>query len=81
MEPSACWFLPCTSAATAPPTVRCRVPGSTGGSRPNGTRQASSSVKVTEALTRTAACSRSGSIQLAVTGFSTTPPAFWAASP
>ena len=81
MEPSACWFLPCTSAATAPPTVRCLVPGSTGGSRPDGTLRASRSVKVTEALARTAACSGSSSICLAVTGSSTTPPAFWAASP
>ena len=79
--PSLRWFLPCTSAATAPPTVRWRVAGSTGSSRPSGTIRVSRSVKVVEAETRTAGVAGSRSIRGAVTGASTIPPAFWAASP
>ena len=71
MLPSAWWFLPCTSAAIAPPTVRWRVPGSTGGSSPYGTRCSSSSVNVVEALTRTEAAAGSSSMCAAVTGLST----------
>ena len=33
--PSAKWFLPCTSAAIAPPIVTCRVPGVTGTNQPD----------------------------------------------
>ena len=35
--PSAWWFLPCTSAAMAPPTETDRVPGETGTNQPRGT--------------------------------------------
>ena len=79
--PSLRWFLPCTSAATAPPTVRWRVPGRTGSSRPSGTIRVSRSAKEVDAETRTVAASASRSMRGAVTGSSTTPPAFWAASP
>ena len=35
-DPSRWWFLPCTSAATHPPTVTNLVPGVTGGNQPRG---------------------------------------------
>ncbi len=35
-EPATWWFLPCTSAAIAPPTVTWRVPGETGTNQPCG---------------------------------------------
>ena len=34
--PALWWFLPWMSQAIAPPTVTCRVPGSTGTHSPNG---------------------------------------------
>ena len=41
--PSQWWFLPCMSAAMAPPTVISRVPGETGRKKPSGTIRSSSS--------------------------------------
>ena len=35
-DPATWWFLPCTSAAIAPPTVTWRVPGETGTNQPCG---------------------------------------------
>ena len=81
MLPSACWFLPCTSAATAPPTVRWPVPGSTGRIRPSGTALASTSAKVADAEARTVPAATSSSTVGWVTGMTTCPSRFCAASP
>ena len=35
-QPSTWWFLPCTSAATMPPSVTNCVPGETGVKKPRG---------------------------------------------
>ena len=51
--PSVWWFLPCTSAAIAPPMVTCRVPGSTGTHRPNGSSARISASRLTPACTVT----------------------------
>ena len=41
------WFLPCTSAAMAPPTVAKAVPGLAGGMKPRGRKVSSRSAKLT----------------------------------
>ena len=51
--PSTWWFLPCTSAAIAPPTVTRRVPGVTGTNQPSGTSVRMSASRLTPASTRT----------------------------
>jgi hypothetical protein len=81
MLPSACWFLPCTSAATAPPMVRWRVPGSTGRIMPCGTVLASTSAKLADAEARTVRAATSSSTAGWVNGVTTCPSRFCAASP
>ena len=80
--PSRWWFLPWMSAAIAPPTVTCRVPGVTGTNQPRGTNRSIRVSRLIPAPTVTSPWSRStrwtASSQVAST---TTPPAFWAASP
>ena len=71
MDPSRRWFLPCTSAATAPPMVTWRVPGSTGRIRPCGTIAVSMSVMLVDADARSVAAARFSSMCGRVTGAST----------
>ena len=58
--PATWWFLPCTSAAMAPPTVTCRVPGETGTNQPCGSPATMSCSRLTPAsqVTTPAAGSR-----------------------
>ena len=80
--PSTWWLFPCTSAAMAPPTVTCRVPGVTCTNQPSGTIVRMIASRLTPASTRTTPRSRSISWKPAsVVASSTVPPAFWAASP
>src|SRR6266545_3227771 len=81
-EPSMWWFLPCTSAAIAPPTVTCRVPGTTGSHSPNGSSTRMSVSRLTPASHRTVRAARSTACTVASrVRSSTVPPAFCAASP
>ena len=82
--PSVWWFLPCTSAAMAPPMVTWRVPGSTGTHSPNGSSARISASRLTPACTVTVGGSPSAStLQDPVEPgqVKAVPPAFWAASP
>jgi hypothetical protein len=47
--PATWWFLPCTSAAIAPPTVTCLVPGETGTNHPAGSPATMSCSRLTPA--------------------------------
>ncbi len=47
--PATWWFLPCTSAAIAPPTVTWRVPGETGTNQPSGSMAVISCSRLTPA--------------------------------
>ncbi len=47
--PATWWFLPCTSAAMAPPTVTWRVPGDTGTNQPCGSPATISCSRLTPA--------------------------------
>ena len=51
IDPSAWWFFPWMSLATAPPTVTKRVPGVTGTKNPRGTISRSSVSRLTPAST------------------------------
>ena len=79
--PSTWWFLPCTSAAMAPPTVTIRVPGVTGTKKPAGTSAFMSASRLTPppAVTVPAAVSRS--IEAIVDRSRTVAPPDCAASP
>ena len=59
--PATWWFLPCTSAAMAPPTVTWRVPGDTGTNHPAGSPATMSCSRLTPGsqVTRPVAGSRS----------------------
>jgi hypothetical protein len=80
--PSAWWFLPCTSAAMAPPTDTHRVPGDTGTNQPRGTsaRRMASRLVPPPTARRPAASSLQVMWSRAAVA-TTVPPAFWAASP
>src|SRR6516162_8331502 len=70
------------SAATAPPTVTCPVPGVTGTKKPRGTSERSNASMVTAPPAVTTPVDSSTTIDGALAVMSsTTPPAFWAASP
>ena len=47
--PATWWFLPCTSAAIAPPIVTCLVPGETGTNQPAGSPATISCSRLTPA--------------------------------
>ena len=80
--PSRWWFLPWMSAAMAPPTVTIRVPGVTGTNHPRGSSRSIIDCTLMPAPTVMTPDPRSTwwmtSSQVVS---STTPPAFWAASP
>ena len=48
-DPARWWFLPCTSAAIAPPIVTCLVPGETGTNQPCGSPATMSCSRLTPA--------------------------------
>ena len=81
IEPSTWWFLPCTSAAIAPPRVTWRVPGVTGTNQPFGIEQASSSSIETPAPAVTAPSALMSPMPPRSRLLSTTPPLNCAASP
>jgi hypothetical protein len=82
MLPSRWWFLPCTSLATAPPTVTNRVPGVEARNQPEGTVARSSRSRLTPACTVTRPLAWSKARMPSRPAMSaTSPPAFWAASP
>ncbi len=78
--PATWWFLPCTSAAIAPPTVTCRVPGETGTNHPAGSPATMSCSRLTPAsqVTRPVAAS-SSMIRFSLAVEITTPPSHCAA--
>ena len=78
--PATWWFLPCTSAAMAPPTVTCRVPGDTGTNQPAGRPATMSCSRLTPAsqVARPVAGSRSR-IRFSRAVEITTPPSHCAA--
>ncbi len=78
--PATWWFLPCTSAAIAPPTVTCRVPGETGTNHPRGRAAVISCSRLTPAsqVTRPASVSNSV-IRFIRVVMMTRPPPFCAA--
>ena len=78
--PATWWFLPCTSAAIAPPTVTCRVPGDTGTNHPAGSPATMSCSRLTPAsqVTRPVAAS-SAMIRFSRAVEITTPPSHCAA--
>ena len=78
--PATWWFLPCTSAAIAPPTVTCRVPGDTGTNQPAGRPATMSCSRLTPAsqVARPVAGSRSR-IRFSRAVEITTPPSHCAA--
>ena len=78
--PATWWFLPCTSAAMAPPTVTCLVPGDTGTNQPAGSPATMSCSRLTPAsqVTRPVAGSRS-MIRFSLAVEITTPPSHCAA--
>ena len=80
--PARWWFLPCTSAAMAPPTVTCRVPGVTGTNQPSGSsvRTSASMLAPASTVSCPVASSRSSTRSIGVMS-STVPPAFSAGSP
>src|SRR6478735_10805932 len=80
--PALWWFLPWMSQAMAPPTVTCRVPGSTGTHRPNGSAARMSWSRFTPASTSTTWVSRSIEwIRFSADMSMTRPPPFCALSP
>ena len=80
--PSTWWFLPCTSAATAPPTETWAVPGSTGRLRPWGSSSLRARPREVPADIRTRPVSPSSSSGWSGrNGPTSMPPAFCAASP
>src|SRR4051794_8204181 len=80
--PSAWWFLPWTSAASAPPSVTWLVPGITGENQPWGRARRARSPRLRPAPALTIPRSRSKARTAVSAVVSTTvPPAFWAASP
>ena len=78
--PATWWFLPCTSAAMAPPTVTCLVPGETGTNHPAGSPATISCSRLTPAwqVTRPVVASRS-TIRFSRAVEITTPPPHCAA--
>jgi len=78
--PATWWFLPCTSAAMAPPTVTCLVPGETGTNHPAGSPATMSCSRLTPASqTATPAVASRLMIRFSRAVESTSPPADWAA--
>ena len=78
------WFLPCTSAAMAPPMVTCRVPGSTGTHSPKGSSAFISVSMLTPACSVTVGGSEAASTERILSRrvrSSVAPPEFCAASP
>ena len=68
------WFLPWMSAAIAPPTVTCWVPGTTAGIHPAGTATSSNSPIVRPASAVTVPAAGSRSKRLSAVASSTRPP-------
>ena len=82
MLPSRWWFLPWTSAATAPPRLICRVPGVTGTNQPAGTTRRNTASSLAPAPQVSSPVAESTvPIESSSRRSSTVPPAFWAASP
>ncbi len=80
--PAEAWFLPCTSLATAPPSVTKRLPGSTGTVQPRGTARRSSALRLVPASARTTPASQSAEISRSSPAVrSISPPEFSATSP
>ncbi len=80
--PSRWWFLPWTSAAIAPPTVTCRVPGDTGMNHPSRNPVRNNRSRLTPAPTSTSPLVASiGPMASRRLVSRTRPPAHWAASP
>ena len=78
--PARWWFLPCTSAAIAPPTVTCLVPGETGTNQPAGSAKTISCSRLTPASQVTVPAAGSNSaIRRSRDVAITQPPLFWAA--
>jgi len=80
--PSAWWFLPCTSAAMAPPTETDRVPGETGTNQPRGTSAPRMAPRLVPPPTASSPAASSVQAMWSSEAVATTvPPAFCAASP
>ena len=80
--PALWWFLPWMSQAMAPPTVTCRVPGSTGTHNPSGSPAFINWSRFTPASTSTVPSSALTEWMRCRAAMSTTrPPPFWALSP